>query len=292
MAGKSLYETLDVSSSASADEIKKAYRRLARKYHPDINKEPGAEEKFKEINAAYEILSDEKKRAQYDQFGDSMFGDQSFHDFARGQGGDFDLNDILNQIFGQGGGFGGFGGGGGHGGFGGFSSGFNFGGPDLDIRARLTIPFNVAVMGGTQSVRIQNDSLNVKIPAGIKNGEVLRVKGRGKQMQGHKGDLHLEIHVADSPEYERDGDNLTKTVEIDLKTAVFGGKVPIKTLEKEITLKVPEGTKCGQKFRVKGMGVVNRKSSVKGDLFIKTQVLIPKASDLDDELAGMMETKL
>lgn len=291
MAGKSLYETLDVSSTASADEIKKAYRRLARKYHPDINKEPGAEEKFKEINAAYEILSDEKKRAQYDQFGDSMFGDQSFHDFARGQGGDFDLNDILNQIFGQGGGFGGFGGGG-AGGFGGFSSGFNFGGPDLDIRARLTIPFNVAVMGGTQSVRIQNDSLNVKIPAGIKNGEVLRVKGRGKQMQGHKGDLHLEIHVADSPEYERDGDNLTKTVEIDLKTAVFGGKVPIKTLEKEITLKVPEGTKCGQKFRVKGMGVVNRKSSVKGDLFIKAQVLIPKASDLDDDLAGMMETKL
>jgi len=290
MAGKSLYETLDVSSSASADEIKKAYRRLARKYHPDINKEPGAEEKFKEINAAYEILSDEKKRAQYDQYGDSMFGDQSFHDFARGQGADFDLNDILNQIFGQGGGFGGFGAGGG--GFGGFSSGFNFGGPDLDIRARLTIPFNVAVMGGTQSVRIQNDSLNVKIPAGIKNGEVLRVKGRGKQMQGHKGDLHLEIHVAESPEYERDGDNLVKTVEIDLKTAVFGGKVPIKTLEKEITLKVPEGTKCGQKFRVKGMGVVNRKSSIKGDLFIKTQVLIPKASDLDSELAGMMETKL
>ena len=141
-------------------------------------------------------------------------------------------------------------------------------------------------------MRIQNDSLNVKIPAGIKNGEVLRVKGRGKQMQGHKGDLHLEIHVAESPEYERNGDDLTKTVEIDLKTAVFGGKVPIKTLEKEITLKVPEGTKCGQKFRVKGMGVVNRKSSVKGDLFIKTQVLIPKAGDLDSDLAGMMETKL
>lgn len=291
MAGKSLYETLDVSSTASADEIKKAYRRLARKYHPDINKEPGAEEKFKEINAAYEILSDETKRAQYDQYGDTMFGDQSFHDFARGQGADFDLNDILNQMFGQGGGFGGFGGGG-FGGQGGFSSGFNFGGPDLDVRARLTIPFNVAVTGGTQNVRLQNDSLNVKIPAGIKSGEVLRVKGRGKQMQGHKGDLHLEINVADSPEYERDGDNLTKTVEIDLKTAVFGGKVPINTLEKEITLKVPEGTKCGQKFRVKGMGVVNRKSSIKGDLFIKTQVLIPKASELDDDLTGMMETKL
>jgi len=285
MAGKSLYETLDVSSTASQDEIKKAYRRLARKYHPDINKEAGAEEKFKEINAAYEILSDEKKRAQYDQYGDSMFGNQSFHDFARGQGPDFDINDIINQMFGQSG----FGG---HGGFGGFSSGFNFGGPNLDIKAKLTIPFNVAVMGGIQSVRIQNDSLNVKIPAGIKNKEVLRVKGRGSQMQGHRGDLHLEIHIAESSEYERDNDNLIKSVEIPLKTAIFGGKVPIQTLEKEISLKVPEGTKCGQKFRVKGMGVINRKTSIKGDLFIKIMVAVPKASKLDADLASMMEEKL
>ncbi len=289
MAGKSLYETLGVTASATQEEIKKAYRRLARKYHPDINKEAGAEDKFKEINAAYEILSDEKKRSQYDQFGDSMFGNQSFHDFAQGQGGDFDLNDILNQIFGQGGGFGGRRQGGG---FGGFSSGFNFGGPDLDIHARLTIPFNVAVMGGTQSVNVQGDSLNVKIPAGIKNGEVLRVKGRGKEMQGHRGDLHLEILVAESPEYVREGDDLTKETEIDLKTAIFGGKVPIKTLEKEITLKVPEGTKCGQKFRVKGMGVTNRKSNIKGDLFIRIKVAIPKASELDADLAKTLEEKL
>ncbi|HEF7977553.1 TPA: DnaJ domain-containing protein, partial [Campylobacter jejuni] len=100
----SLYETLEVSKNASADEIKKAYRRLARKYHPDINKEKGAEEKFKEINAAYEILSDEKKRAQYDQYGDSMFGGQSFHDFSRNTGG-VNLDDILKDLFG--GGFGG-----------------------------------------------------------------------------------------------------------------------------------------------------------------------------------------
>ena len=123
---KSLYDTLDVSQDASADEIKKAYRRLARKYHPDVNKDAGAEEKFKEINAAYEILSDEQKRRQYDQYGDNMFGGQNFHDFAHSQGG-ANLDDILRSIFGGGGGFGGFGGQSSRGGFGGFSSG-GFGG--------------------------------------------------------------------------------------------------------------------------------------------------------------------
>ena len=99
---KSLYETLGISENASADEIKKAYRKLARKYHPDINKDPEAQDKFKEINAAYEVLSDPEKKAQYDQFGDSMFGGQNFHDFAQGQGAGVDINDILSQMFGGG----------------------------------------------------------------------------------------------------------------------------------------------------------------------------------------------
>jgi curved DNA-binding protein len=289
MAGKSLYETLDVASGASQDEVKKAYRRLARKYHPDINKDPGAEDKFKEINAAYEVLSDKEKRAQYDQYGDSMFGNQSFHDFARGQGGgSMDLNDILNQMFNgggrQGGGFGG-------GGFGGFGGG-GFGGPDLDIRARLSIPFAIAILGGPQSVNISGDSMSVKIPAGIKDGETLRVRGRGKSYQGQKGDLLLELAINHSDEYTREDDNLVKSVNIDLKTAIFGGKVPIETLEKEITLKVPEGTKCGQKFRVKEMGVMNRKSKIRGDLYIKMAVSIPKASDLDESLQAALESSL
>jgi curved DNA-binding protein len=99
---KSLYETLEVSENASADEIKKAYRKLARKYHPDVNKDPKAEEKFKEINAAYEVLSDPQKKQQYDQHGDSMFGGQNFSDFARNQGGGVDLDEILRQMFGGG----------------------------------------------------------------------------------------------------------------------------------------------------------------------------------------------
>ncbi|MDD3342423.1 MAG: DnaJ domain-containing protein, partial [Sulfurospirillaceae bacterium] len=185
---KSLYDTLDVSQDASADEIKKAYRRLARKFHPDINKEAGAEEKFKEINAAYEILSDESKRRQYDQYGDNMFGGQNFHDFANSQG-NGNLDDILRSIFGGGMGGGGFGGFGGSArGFGGFSSGFGGGGfnePDLDVNAKFTIPFNVSILGGKHSVSYNGESFDVKSPAGIKNGEKMRIKEKGKSFQCH-----------------------------------------------------------------------------------------------------------
>ena len=184
---KSLYDTLDISQDASAEEIKKAYRRLARKYHPDINKDAGAEEKFKEINAAYEILSDEQKRRQYDQYGDNMFGGQNFHDFAHAQNG-ANLDDILRSIFGGGGGFGGFSSR--QGGFGGFSNA-GFGGfsePDLDVSAKIIIPFNVAILGGKHSLSYNNENFDVKIPAGIKNGEKMRVKDKGKSFQGQKGD--------------------------------------------------------------------------------------------------------
>ncbi len=286
MAGKSLYETLDVSNSATEEEIKKAYRKLARKYHPDINKSPEAEDKFKELNAAYEVLSDKQKRAQYDQYGDAMFGNQSFHDFAKGQGGDFDINDILNQVFGQSGGFGGFGG------AKGFSSDFNFGMPDLDITARITIDFLVAIQGGTQKVNIGGDSFDIKIPAGIKDSEKLRVRGRGKAFQGQRGDLFLIVSVRESVEYERDGDNLIKKFEVPLKTALFGGKVEIKTLEKDVNLKIPAGIKYGQKFRLKGLGVVNRKSGVKGDLFLQANIKLPKVEDLDEDLVLAMKEKL
>lgn len=290
MAGKSLYETLEISSSASEDEIKKAYRKLARKYHPDINKTPEAEEKFKEINGAYEVLSDKQKRAQYDQYGDAMFGNQSFHDFTRGQGGNFDMNDILNQVFGQGGGFGGFGAN--RGGRGGFSSDFNFGMPDLDITAKITIDFLVSIQGGTQKVNISGDSFDIKIPAGIKNGEKLRVRNRGKSYQGQRGDLMLIVSVRESDEYERDGDNLIKIFEVPLKTALFGGKVEIQTLEKDVNLKIPAGIKFGQKFRLKELGVVNRKTKAKGDLYLKASINLPKVENLDEDLVKLMEEKL
>ena len=281
---KSLYDTLGVSQGANADEIKKAYRRLARKYHPDINKEAEAEDKFKEINAAYEILSDKSKKSQYDQHGDSMFGGQNFHDFAQGQGGGANLDDILRSMFGGGGGMGG--------GFsqGGFNSGF--GAPDLDVSARITIPFNVAVLGGKHSVSYGGESFDVKVPAGIKDGEKLRIRSKGKSYQGQRGDMILSVEISESPEYERTGSDLIKFIDIPLKSALFGGKVKVETLYKEITLKVKAGTKNNQKFRVKEYGAMNRKAGTKGDLYLKANIIVPSVENLDEDLLKLMEDKL
>ena len=282
---KSLYETLEVSENASADEIKKAYRKLARKYHPDVNKDPKAEDKFKEINAAYEVLSDEQKKLQYDQHGDSMFGGQNFHDFAQGQGSNVDLDEMLRQMFGGGGG--GFGGGGfSQSSFGGFNE------PDLDTSAQITVAFDVSVLGGKQHISLNNDSFDIKIPEGIQDGQKIRAKGKGKSYQGQRGDLILKINVAASPEYERDDDTLIKTFDIPLKTALFGGKVEIKTIHKDITLKVPQNTKQNQKFRVKELGVLNRKAGVKGDLYLKANIVLPKIEDLDEEFVKTLEENL
>ena len=293
MVAKSLYETLEVSESASSDEIKKAYRKLARKYHPDVNKEKDAEEKFKEINAAYEVLSDPQKKQQYDQFGDSMFGGQNFHDFARGQGQGVDLDDILRQMFGGGGA--GFGSSGfnqsGFSGFGGFGqSGFNE--PDLDTQAQITIAFDVAILGGKQNISLNNESFDIKIPEGIKNGQKIRAKGKGKSYNNQRGDMIIKINVASSPDYERDEFTLIKTFDLPLKTALFGGKVEIKTIHKDITLKVPQNTKQNQKFRVKELGVLNRKAGVKGDLHLKANIILPKVDELDEDLVKILEEKL
>lgn len=288
---KSLYETLEVSPNATSDEIKKSYRRLARKYHPDINKEKDAEEKFKEINAAYEILSDEKKRKQYDQFGDSMFGGQNFHDFARGQG-NVDLDDILSQIFGGGGfsqgtgGFGGFESFGGFGGFGGRSQ------PNLDINAQITIPFSTAILGGKHNINLQNQNFDIKIPAGIRDGETIRLRGKGKTMGNQSGDVLLKVSVAPHPQYSQEGDNLTKKFDLPLKTALFGGKVEIETLYKTITLKVPKNTKNNQRFRVKELGAYNRKSKTNGDLYLEANIILPDVDSLPKELTKALEKYL
>lgn len=284
---KSLYDTLEINENASADEIKKAYRKLARKYHPDVNKDPQAEEKFKEINAAYEVLSNPEKKQQYDQYGDSMFGGQNFHDFARGQGSNVDLDEILRQMFGGAGGFsrGGFSQGG-FGGFGGFSQ------PDLDSNAQITIPFDVAILGGKQFINLNSESFDIKVPEGIEDGQKIRAKGKGKSYQGQRGDLIIKINIASNPDYERNGDTLIKVFDLSLKTALFGGKVEVKTIHKDITLKVPQNTKQNQKFRVKELGVLNRKTGIKGDLYLKANIVLPKIEDLDDDLIKILEEKL
>lgn len=288
---KSLYDTLGISDNATESEIKKAYRKLARQYHPDVNKSPEAEEKFKEINAAYEVLSDKEKKAQYDQLGDQMFGGQNFQDFARAQGANVDLDEILRQMFGGGGGFGGFSGGGG--GFGGFGGGGGYHQPvNLDLEAAITVPFQTAVLGGKHHVTVEGEGFDIKIPAGIKEGEKLRVRGKGRKQGGSSGDLYLKIGIAANPEYGREGDTLIKTFNVPLYAALFGDKIKIATMEKEMTLKVPANTKNGQRFRVKQMGVTNRKSGERGDLFLVANITLPDAAALDPELATLMREKL
>jgi curved DNA-binding protein len=291
---KSLYETLEISENASEAEIKKAYRKLARKYHPDVNKEASAEEKFKEINSAYEILSNKEKKQQYDMHGDSMFGGQNFHDFSRSHGGQAgggsaDLDDILRQMFSGGGGFSGATGGNSFGG-GGFGGGYQE--PNLDIESNVTIPFSVSILGGSHSVSVNGERFDIKIPAGVKSGEKMRVRGKGHAQGGKQGDLFLKITVASNPEYEREGDDLVKSFEISLKTALFGEKIAIQTLDKEIKLKVPANTKNGQRFRVREMGAMNRKTKTRGSLYLKANIILPNVDDLDDDLVNLMQEKL
>ena len=289
---KSLYKTLEINEGASESEIKKAYRKLARQYHPDVNKDASAEDKFKEINSAYEILSDKQKKAQYDQMGDGMFGGQDFSDFSRshGRGGQGDLDEILRQMFsGGGGGFGGGGFGGGNpfgGGFGGHQQ------VNLDIETSVTIPFSISILGGSHSVSVNGERFDIKIPAGVKSGEKMRVKGKGHAQNGRAGDLFLKITVATNPEYIREDDDLVKSFDVPLKAALFGDKIVIETLEKEIKLKVPQNTKNGQRFRVKEMGAMNRKTKVRGNLYLKANIVLPNVDDLDDDLVEILKEKL
>ena len=289
---KSLYETLEITENASESEIKKAYRKLARQYHPDVNKDPSAEEKFKEINSAYEILSDKQKKQQYDMHGDSMFGGQNFHDFSRNHGGagGGGMEDILREMFSGGGGFGG--GGGNPFGGGGFGGGGFHQEPNLDMQTNVTIPFVVSILGGSHSVAVNGDRFDIKIPAGVNSGEKMRVKGKGHAQNGRVGDLFLKITVSSSPDYEREDDDLVKIFDVPLSAALFGEKIAIETLEKEIKLKVPANTKNGQRFRVKEMGAMNRKTKTRGNLYLQANIVLPLVDELDEDLVKMMQEKL
>ncbi|GAA8690299.1 DnaJ family protein [Helicobacter pylori] len=286
---KSLYQTLDVSENANQDEIKKSYRRLARKYHPDLNKTKEAEEKFKEINAAYEILSDEEKRRQYDQFGDNMFGGQNFSDFARSRSASEDLDDILSSIFGRGGfsqrfsqnsqGFSGFN----------FS---NFAHEDLDITTTLNVSVLDTLLGNKKQVSINNETFSLKIPIGVEEGEKIRVRNKGKMGRMGRGDLLLQIHIEEDEIYKREKDDIIQIFDLPLKTALFGGKIEIAAWHKTLTLTIPPNTKAMQKFRIKDKGIKNRKTSHVGDLYLQARLILPKTETLSNELKALLEKEL
>ncbi|GAA9943745.1 DnaJ family protein [Helicobacter pylori] len=286
---KSLYQTLNVSENASQDEIKKSYRRLARQYHPDLNKTKEAEEKFKEINAAYEILSDEEKRRQYDQFGDNMFGGQNFSDFAKSRSASEDLDDILSSIFWKGG----------------FSqrfsqnsqgfSGFNFSNlapENLDMTATLNVSVLDTLLGNKKQVSINNETFSLKIPIGVEEGEKIRVRNKGKTGRTGRGDLLLQIHIEEDEIYKREKDDITQIFDLPLKTALFGGKIEIATWHKTLTLTIPPNTKAMQKFRIKEKGIKNRKTSHVGDLYLQARLILPKTETLSNELKALLEKEL
>ncbi|GAA9989131.1 DnaJ family protein [Helicobacter pylori] len=290
---KSLYQTLNVSENANQDEIKKSYRRLARQYHPDLNKTKEAEEKFKEINAAYEILSDEEKRRQYDQFGDNMFGGQNFSDFARSRSASEDLDDILSSIFGRGGfsqrfsqnsqGFSGFN-------FSNFAH--DFAHEDLDMTTTLNVSVLDTLLGNKKQVSINNETFSLKIPIGVEEGEKIRVRNKGKMGRTGRGDLLLQIHIEEDEIYKREKDDIIQIFDLPLKTALFGGKIEIATWHKTLTLTIPPNTKAMQKFRIKDKGIKNRKTSHVGDLYLQARLILPKTETLSNELKALLEKEL
>lgn len=283
---KSLYKTLGVSESASTDEIKKAYRKLARKYHPDVNKSKEAEEKFKEINAAYEILNDPQKKTKYDSVGDNVFGGQNFSDFAS-RANSSDIDDIFASIFGNAGfsGRSGFSSFGASSGFGG--SGFSgFGGSRMpqnrDIATTITVPFYMSLMGGKYRVSLNSANFDLKIPAGIESGSKLRARGKGTRLSnGSYSDVIITVNVSSDPYNKRVGDDLYKSVHISLKMALFGGVVELDYFGEKIKLKIPADTKFKQKFRLKDKGFKNLKTKNVGFMYVVIYIDLPTIKELE-----------
>lgn len=271
MKYKDYYKILGVSRDAKTDEIRKAYRKLAKQYHPDINKEAGAEEKYKEINEAYEVLKDSEKRQKYDTLGMNWQQGQDFTPppgwgnsggYQRVEfGGDF--SDFFQTLFG-GGSFGNFGDI--------FSGGSQRHHPmQRDSEAELTLKLEDAVKGGKYNLRIGSRNISVNLPKGITEGTNLTLKGKSET----GGDLHLKIHIEADPVYEIDGHDLTREVKIPVCDAVLGKDLAVNTLSGEVTVKIPPGIQGGQKLRLRGKGMPKR-DGTNGDLFIRVKIEIPR----------------
>ncbi len=279
MEFKDYYATLGVEPSAGDAEIKTAYRRLARKYHPDVSKEAGAEEKFKAVNEAYEALRDPQKRAAYDQLKAQGYRPgEEFHTppgYGGGQGFDFE------EVFGGGAGGGGFsdffeslfarqrGGAGRASGFGGAGAGPQ---QTRDTRAKLSVPLEAAYNGDSLRITVNGKQLDVRVPKGIRPGQVIRLGGQGT----NGGNLLLEVEYAAHPQFEVDGRNILYTLDVTPWQAALGTSISVPTLGGAVELKVPAGSDAGRKLRLRGRGLPGNPD---GDQIVEIEIVAPVPTD-------------
>ena len=278
MSQRDYYEVLGVSKNASDDEIKKAYRKLAIKYHPDKN--PGdkeAEAKFKEINEAHDVLSDKQKRARYDQFGHAGVGGAGGGFGSAGnpfEGGNFNFNgQSFNFDFGGAGGFEDI-----------LGSLFGFGGPrrprrGADYQTSVTISFEEAVFGTTKTVVADGKDIKIKIPAGIDDGMSIRLRGKGgpaPEGGTEPGDLYIRVRVKPHKNLTREGAIILSEQKIDMVDAALGCEIDVETVDGKITMKVPAGTQSGTPFKLSGHGVPFREDGDRGPHIVTIIVETPK----------------
>jgi DnaJ-class molecular chaperone len=302
------YEVLGVPRGASAAAIKSAYRKLAKKHHPDSNKnDPKAAERFAELNTANEILGDADKRKQFDRGeidaegkprftgfpgggaggragGPGGFESYTFRTGGAGGGGAGGFEDILNSMFANAGR-------GARGGAG-KASPFEFDtggvGLDLDLSVAMSVSLEEAVQGGEKRVRLPTGKeLNVKIPPGVSEGQQIRLRGQGETAKGHPpGDLLITVHIAPHPFFKVDGSDLRIDLPITLYEAVLGSKVRVPTLGGAVDLSIPKNTSSGRTFRLKGKGLP-KPAGTSGDLFVTTRIMLPDGND--SELEALMQ---
>ena len=271
---KDYYDILGVSRTAGDKKIKAAYRQLARKYHPDVNKgDQQAEERFKEVAEAFAVLSDKDKRTRYDRGGHEAFGPGfdpfAGFDFGQADAGFGDLSNLFEMF--------GFGGAGGA-----RRRGRNRPGRGADLRMEARIPFLQAIQGSTVHITIPRNGIQervkVRIPAGIEDGTTLRVPGKGNigMRGGGSGDAMLVVRVDPHPVFRREGRNLIRDLPVGLARAGLGGKVKLRTLDGSATITLPAGTRSGQKLRLRGRGVPASSRKPAGDLYVVIQIQPPK----------------
>jgi len=289
MAEKDYYQILGVKKTATDEEIKKAYRALAKKYHPDKNKgNKEAENKFKEISEAYAVLSDKEKRSQYDRLGAEAFsfggggGGQNpfagfdFSQFMRGaegagggrrrsRGAPSGFTDIFSDLFGGGGG-----------GFEQMPARGN------DINAELTIDFRDAVLGTTMDLQVNGVHIKVKIPEGVADGQTIRLRGKGSpgSAGAPAGDLNVLVHVRPHPFFERKGDDVYINLPITIGEAVKGAQIDVPTIRGPVKARIPPGTQGGQTFRLSGKGI-KRKNGSYGDQYYRVEIVVPRDAPHD-----------